>query len=220
LKHQILVFDIEFAAPDVRVDFTSSLWDLRDGLFNLTKLMRALGGGLIPRVVTDMKDARTEVDERLRTVIGELVAGWSKRMTEPILSSTNIPKVNGDQKRGGQKSRNGSVGSPPTTEDAAAALKVREAMQRNVPLIRKKLDEYIPDVRTKDMLLRAVWEDVMSKYATWLDDHGFGSAGPYPGKAKGKGREDGVWEEHVFAEWAIGVFGLDSQDDADIDEQL
>jgi conserved oligomeric Golgi complex subunit 3 len=202
LKHHILAFDIEFAESDVRVDFTSSLWDIRDGLLNPAKLVRALGGGFVPRVITDMKDARTEVDERLRVVIGDLVSGWSARVIAPI--SDALTKSNGEEKRGRTDSRKGST----SRDDATAALRVREAVQRDVPLIRRKLDEYIHDSRTRDMLLRAVLEDVLIKYAAWLEKRGLGSPGVSKGKAKGKGREDGVWEEDVFGEWAVGAFGL------------
>jgi hypothetical protein len=201
LKHHILAFEIEFAATDVRVDLPTSLWDLRDIMFNPASWMRALGGGFVPRVVTDMKDARTDVDDRLRAVIGELVGAWSARMAVPI---TNPGAT--DEMRGRPDARKGSA----TNVDAEAGAKMRETVEREVPLVRRKLDEYMHDRRTKDMLLRAVLEDVLVKYAAWLEAKGLD--GPLTGrsKAKGKGREDGVWEEEAFAQWALGVFGLEA----------
>jgi hypothetical protein len=170
--------------------------------------MSTLSGGLVPRVVTDMRDARTELDDRLRTVIGDLVDSWAIRMTSTLSGSAN-----------GEVPKEHVRGRPPTArkssttaseDDAAKALRVREAVEREIPLIRRKMDEYIHDRRTRDMLLRAVFEDVVVKYGAWLDTHGLGTQ---PGKAstrgKGKGRDDGVWEEEAFGEWAEGAFGLE-----------
>jgi len=201
LKHHILAFDIEYTDTDVRVDFAASLWDLRDGMFNPSKWYRALGGSLIPRVVTDMKDARTELDDRLRGVIGELVSAWSKRMATPILSPA-VASANGEEKRG----RSGARKGMPTSEDAETGAKLRGTIEHEVLLVRNKLNEYLHDRRTRDMLLRAVLEDVLVKYAAWLEAKGL-EAMPGKGRAKGKGREDDVWEEEAFEEWAVKAFG-------------
>jgi conserved oligomeric Golgi complex subunit 3 len=160
-----------------------------------------------------MKDARTEVDERLRTVIGELVSGWSARMTGPL----SLPPGYGDGQappRGRNPApRKTSVSGTTKNDDAAVALRVRESVEREVPLVRRKVDEYIHDRRTRDMLLRAVLEDVLVKYAAWLENRGIASQGGKAGsRAKGKGREDSVWEEEAFGEWAFGAFGLDQGD--------
>jgi hypothetical protein len=206
LKHHILAFEIEFAATDVRVDLPSSLVDLRDTMLNPASWMRALGGGFVPRVVTDMKDARTDVDDRLRAVIGSLVHGWSARMTAPMTRGSSTETT-----RGRSDVRKGSA----TVADAEEGALAREALAREVPLVRRKLDEYMQDRRTKDMLLRAVLEEVLVKYAGWLESKGLD--GPLIGrsKAKGKGREDGVWEEETFAQWALGVFGLETLEEDD-----
>jgi hypothetical protein len=209
LKHHILAFDIEYAATDIRVDFTAPFMDLRSYLLNPAKLMRAIGGGgLAPRVVTDMKDARTEVDDKLRNVIGDLVTSWGKRMTDPLFED---PAAHGEEKRG----RSGRP-APPSTGDADAdrTRAMRETIDREVPLIRRKMDEYIHDSRTRDMLLRAVLEDVLQRYESWLDTKGLSSPTSMAArhKGKGKGREDGIWEQEVFGEWAIKAFGLDGLD--------
>jgi hypothetical protein len=229
LKHHILAFDIEFASTDVRVDFTASLWDLKDGMFSPSTWYRALGGSFVPRVVTDMTDARTELDERLRSVIGQLVSGWASRMAAPILSPTAaantaatatkaIANGNGEEKRGRQEARKGT----PSSHDADISTSLRATVSREVPLVRKKLDEYLHDTRTRDMLLRAVLEDVLVKYSAWLEAKGLeGVHMPGRGRAKGKGREDGVWEEEAFAEWAVRTFGLDpAVMDGDDDDEL
>jgi hypothetical protein len=165
-----------------------------------------------------MKDARTEVDERLRSVIGDLVSGWSGRMTSALLLPPGTsngeaqPPIRG---RNPAPRKTSTFGSQ--NDDAAIALRVREAIEREVPLVRRKVDEYIHDRRTRDMLLRAVLEDVLIKYASWLEARGLATqTGKTGSRAKGKGREDSVWEEEAFGEWAFGTFGL-NDGDADAD---
>jgi hypothetical protein len=198
LKHRILAFDIEYAATDVRVDFGADLRDAGGGsFFNPARLVRAaLGGGLVPRVVTDMRDARVDVDDRLRAVIGALVAEWAARMAEPARAAGGAPAGPAAADGGGAA--------------AAAARRVREAVEREAPLVRRKVDEYVHDGRTRDMLLRAVLEEVLRRYAAFLERVGLGSGGGRnKRRGKGKGREDEAWEEDVFGEWASVVFGLE-----------
>jgi conserved oligomeric Golgi complex subunit 3 len=173
----------------------------------------------VPRVVTDMKDARIELDERLRGVIGDLVSSWSGRMTGAIApGAAGSRAANGDDSptvRGRPQTvtrKSSATGGQAGDDDAGTALRVRQAVEREVPLVRRKMDEYIHDRRTRDMLLRAVLEDVLVKYAAWLESRGLGGGR----SRKGKGREDTVWEEDAFREWALGAFGLlDGDADAD-----
>lgn len=200
LKQHILAFDIEYAPTDVHLDLGAPLRDLRAGLFNPVKLIRALGSGLVPRVVTDMTDARDEVDARLRGVIKDLVTGWASRMTAAL----NYFPDRQDEPRG----RRASKVQQSRSSDAAAAARVRDDILRELPLVRKKIEEYIHDHRTRDMLLRAVLQEVLVRYAGWIEYLGY-ATGSEPGRIpKGKGREDGVWEGDVFGEWAVGVFGV------------
>jgi hypothetical protein len=167
--------------------------------------MQAVSQGFLPKVVTEALDARGEVDAKLRDVIGEVVTSWAGRMAAPLNG-----EVNGKSRGRGSTEKDGS--------NAARAAHVRETVEREVPLVRRKMDEYIHDRRTRDMLLRAVLEEVMVQYGAWLEKQGL-VAGAGPGKrAKGKGREDGVWEEEAFAEWAVGAFGLDEAVDDDDEE--
>lgn len=156
-----------------------------------------------------MVDARTEVDERLRVVIGELVSTWSTRMSDPLDPSN----TNGAAPARGRKTST----TPAPSDDSSRALAVREAIERDVPLIRHKMDEYIHDRRTRDMLLRAVLEDVLVKYAAWLEARGLAGPVSKASKGKGKGREDAVWEEEVFGTWAVEAFGLDDVEDGEDD---
>jgi hypothetical protein len=212
LKHRILAFDIEYAATDVRVDFGAAAAGAAGvaSFFNPARLVRAaLGGGLVPRVVTDMRDARVDVDDRLRAVIGALVTEWAARMTEPVrataaAAATAAPPPPGEDGRGRTEARGGDAAA-----HAAAARRARETVEREAPLVRRKVDEYVRDGRTRDMLLRAVLEDVLRRYAAFLERIGLGAAGKGRRRGKGKGREDEVWEEDVFGEWAAKVFGLE-----------
>jgi conserved oligomeric Golgi complex subunit 3 len=204
----------------VRVDFLGApLTDLRDAagfhLLNPARLVRAaLGGALVPRVVTDMRDARVDVDDRLRAVIGALVAEWGARMTAPardaaVPPALPVPAGDGEDGRGRPEARGGGGGGDAEAA-AVAGRRVREAVEREAPLVRRKVDEYVHDRRTRDMLLRAVLEDVLRRYAEFLGRIGFGSGGGRrKGRGKGKGREDEVWEEDVFGEWAGKVLGLE-----------
>ncbi|KAF2663471.1 Sec34-domain-containing protein [Microthyrium microscopicum] len=195
LKHHILAFDIEYAATDVRLDFAAAPASLWASLNPATWVRAALGGALVPRVVTDMTDARIDIDDRLRAVIGSLVAEWAARMSEPLTTTA-------------------TRGRTDVRAEADASARLRATVAREVPSIRRKLEEYLHDTRTRDMLLRAVLEDVVVRYTAWLEAKGL-EAGPGPGRAKGKGREDGVWEEEMFVEWAMGVFGLEGGDTDD-----
>jgi conserved oligomeric Golgi complex subunit 3 len=158
-----------------------------------------------------MRDARTEVDARLRAVIGELVTVWGQRISNPLYDNSFPTK-------------GGKFGDLAVTSsgdvDADRARAVREAVEREVPLIRRKMDEYIHDVRTRDMLMRAVLEDVIQRYESWLEERGLESptTPSTKHKGKGKGREDGVWESEVFADWALRAFGLDGMEMSALDD--
>ncbi|KAF2738026.1 Sec34-domain-containing protein [Polyplosphaeria fusca] len=212
LKQQIVAFDIEFVTPetDLQYDFTSitnTFWELRSrgGLFN----PRSLVGLLIPKVVENMLDAKAEVDVRLRAAITEFTGQFVSRMASAIES-----KSKGPQKF--------SAGEP-----AKRTSQVRQSVERETPFLRDKLEEYITDARTREMLVAAVMESVQSKYEDWFDTvytpsaqtNGVGRSG------KGKGREDDVWDPDMFSEWTTGVFkvgtlglGIGQDDAEDMDD--
>ncbi|PSN62858.1 Sec34-domain-containing protein [Corynespora cassiicola Philippines] len=194
LKQQIVAFDIEFVTPetDLQYDITSitnTFWELRSrgGLFN----PRNLVGLLIPKVVENMLDAKAEVDARLRQAINDFTAQFVSRMTASIPAKPGAKMAPG--------------------EAAPRVAKVRAAVDHEVPFLREKLEDYITDHRTREMLVAAVMESVAQKYEEWFDvvflaggaANGTNGSGR---SAKGKGPEDGVWDPEVFAEWAAGVF--------------
>ncbi|KAF2144526.1 uncharacterized protein K452DRAFT_349625 [Aplosporella prunicola CBS 121167] len=195
LKQQIVAFDIEYISHDVSLDFSSmthTFWELRErgGLFNPFNLARLVGGGLIPRVVENMLDAKSELDGRLRTVINDFTNGVAGRVAAPVVA---------------MRAKAGKKGF-----DALAGLAdTKAAAQREVPFLRAKLDAYIEDARTRETLVAAVMEHVVAAYEAFYDDvvqqSGVGAV-PAAARGKGKGRVDEVWEPDVFAEWCADVF--------------
>ena len=177
--------------PDVSFDFsgmTNTFYELRDrgGLFDPRNLWRFVGRGLLPSVVENMLDAKVELDGRLRTVINDFTTSSAERMTQAINESAR-----------GKKSF-----------DATASLrKTQELTVQEVPKLRRKLDEYLDDMRTKETLVGAVQNQVVSNYEAFYES--FAAAkkaiGAKVGK-KGKGREDDVWDGDTFGDWVEEVF--------------
>jgi hypothetical protein len=189
LKQQIVAFDIEFVTPETEVQYdlssiTNTFWELRSrgGLFN----PRNLVGLLIPKVVENMLDAKAEVDARLRQAITDFTSQFSTRMTAPI-DTKNNKKV-------------------PIQEVPARTAKIRQNVEHETPFLRSKLEEYITDARTREMLVAAVAESVAQAYEDWFDTSYEPSISGTGRNAKGKGREDGVWDPDAFTEWCNGVF--------------
>lgn len=185
LKQQIVAFDIEFVTPETEVHYdlssiTNTFWELqsRGGLFNPRNLVNLL----IPKVVENMLDAKAEVDVRLRQAITDLTGQFVTRITTPI------------------------SGKVPAQEAAARTTKVRQNVEQETPFLRGKLEEYITDARTREMLVAAVMESVVQAYEEWHATFALGGSGA--AGRKGKGREDGVWDPEVFNDWCAGVFGV------------
>jgi conserved oligomeric Golgi complex subunit 3 len=189
LKAQIVAFDFEFVTPDISFDFstvTGTFWELRErgGLFDPRNLMRLLGQGLFPTVVETMLDAKVELDGRLRTVINDFTSSYTFIMTKPI-DKVDITKKGFDAE--------------------AATQSVRTIVQKETPQLRKKLDEYLEDPRTKETLVGAIQDLVVEKYEEF-HDMVIAEGGNLTTKSKGKGRVDEVWDVDAFAEWAAEIF--------------
>lgn len=210
LKQQIVAFDIEFIPPEVEFDFssvTNTFYELRDrgSLWNPASWVRlvggAVGGGLLPKVVENMFDAKAELDGRLRTVINDFVNGYASHITAPISQDT----ISGSDK------------------DAFDALKavrtVRGLAEQDVPALRAKLQDFVEDARTRETLVAAVRDQVVVSYEEFFEAQSEG--GSASGKRlsrKGKGREDEVWGPELFAEGMEKVFQVgrvvgDDEDD-------
>ena len=200
LKSQIVAFDIEYITPDITFDFsnfTNTFYELRDrgGLFdprNWFRLVRdSVGGGLFPKVVENMFDAKVELDGRLRSVINEFTASFANAITAPI---------------------NASAVTSPRFDAMGAVAKMKEVGAKEVPLLRRKLDEYLDDVRTKETLVAAVQEMVLATYETFYDTYttqkGANGKDLARRSKKGKGRDDEVWDLDMVTEWAAGAFAV------------
>lgn len=145
-----------------------------------------MGGGLLPKVVENMLDAKVELDGSLRTVINDLTSNFASRITKPVDTSATAKKG----------------------FDAVQAVNViQEVAEKEVPILRRKLDEYLDDARTKETLVAAVQDQVIQNYETFYDFHTAEkrSNGKQVSK-KGKGRDDEAWDPDMFTEWAGSVF--------------
>ncbi|KAL8883437.1 MAG: hypothetical protein Q9215_008231 [Flavoplaca cf. flavocitrina] len=194
LKQQIVAFDIEYVVtPDINIDFsgvTNTFYELRErgGFFDPRNLWKRMGGNLLPKVVENMLDAKVELDGRLRGVITDFTTASADRITNPINETMTAKK-----------------GFDPLK----AVNHVKASAEKEVPLLRKKLDEYLDDRRTKETLVSAVQDLVMQRYEAFYEGQmreKSGEAGSRRASKKGKGREDEVWDVDMFEEWAGGVF--------------
>lgn len=215
LKQQIVAFDIEFVTPDISIDFsgvTNTFWELRErgGLFNPKNLMRLVGQGLLPRVVENMLDAKAELDGMLRTVINDFTNTFATRMTASLPTKfvdTRTTTTNNME-------RGGAIISPTC-----------RTIEKEVPVLRQILDDYLDDVRTKETLVGAVQDRVIQIYEDFFER--YRSAEKSKGKPvskKGKGREDAVWDVDTFTEWSeevfrVGIAGIRSPDNDDPDDE-
>ncbi len=156
-----------------------------------------------------MLDAKAEVDARLRQAINDFTSQFVTRIISPI-STTPGKKI-------------------PIQEAPARTARIRQNLQQETPFLRGKLDAYISDARTREMLVAAVMESVTEAYEEWFDTsytpslslnnaNGTGRSGS--GKGKGKGREDGVWDPDVFSEWCMSTFRVGTLGLGIVDDEL
>ena len=204
LKHQILAFDIEYVHhPDTTFDFsmlTTLLTTIRaQGTAallpgNIWRLLTTTApGALVPKVITNMLDAKTELDSHLRTVINDFVSAHASLITNPI-DASSLAK--------------------PRFDPLAAVTKVKTLAEREIPPLRQRLEAYLADVRTRETLVAAVRDQVLADYENFYDlwterqqKEGKGGAAGARSK-KGKGREGEVWDVDMFSEWVAGVFDV------------
>ena len=152
----------------------------------------------MPRVVENMLDAKVELDGRLRKVINDFTTGFAARMTVPI-AEKSVAKGRFD------------------ADEAVTAL--RGAIEKEVPTLRRKLDEYLTDVRTKETLVGAVQDLVTENYEEFYMKYISGGMKNGKVKRKGKGRGDETWDMDTFAEWASGVFRVDRAGMSGMDDE-
>lgn len=199
LKQQIVAFDIEFVPPEVEFDFssyTNTFYELRErgSLWNPASWVRfvggAVGGGLLPKVVENMLDAKAELDGRLRTVINDFVNGYATHITAPVESSA-VAQAKGQ------------------FDPLKAVRTVRGLAEKDVPVLRAKLEAFVDDARTRETLVAAVRDQVIMTYEEFFDTYSEGKGKKL--SRKGKGREDEVWGLDLFNDAMENVFQVGEQ---------
>jgi hypothetical protein len=205
LKQQIVAFDIEFIPPEVEFDFssvTNTFYELRDrgALWNPTSWYRlvsgAVGGGLLPRVVENMLDAKAALDGQLRAVINDFVSAEAAHILAPLAPETI------------------AAGSKPGLADSErfdalqAVRTVRGLAEKNAPLLRGRLGAFLAgDARTLETLVMAVRDQVVVGYEeffdAWVEKTGEGRV-----SRKGKRKESEVLGPEVFGEVVGRVFDV------------
>jgi len=164
-----------------------------------------------------MLDAKSQLDSQLRSIINDFTATWALRMTFPL-------GVGGDALAQALAAQ--PLGATPSTRSLqlqaqkgklpgpAAVAGARTAIEREVPLLRARLDEWLEDVRVKETLVGAVEDAALANYeefyGKWVREEGGGGGGAESARRKkGKGRENEVWEPGTFADWMGSVFGVE-----------
>ncbi|KAK2857294.1 hypothetical protein FQN49_004847 [Arthroderma sp. PD_2] len=197
LKQQIVAFDIEFVSPDVSFDFsgvTNTFWELRErgGLFNTRTWMQLVGGGLLPQVVENMLDAKVELDGTLRTVINDFTNTFAAKMTSQlpsVPSKTITPALSQQIQKG--------------------VVATRRSIEEELPNLRRLLDDYLEDKRTKETLVGAVQDSVIQLYEDFFEAYAAAEAGKdKPGrKISGKSVAVGeLWDVETFGDWTDTIF--------------
>ncbi|KAL9045711.1 MAG: hypothetical protein Q9206_007244, partial [Seirophora lacunosa] len=154
LKQQIVAFDIEYVTPDISFDFSglsATFYELRDrgGFFDPRNLWRKFGGGkLLPKVVENMLDAKVELDGRLRAVITAFTGAFADRILGPL-----------DEKKVAKKGF-----------DAIEAVEaIKRVADEEARVLRRKLEEYLDDRRTRETLVGAVQDQVVQGYEAFYE---------------------------------------------------
>ncbi|KAL8725391.1 MAG: hypothetical protein Q9181_006433, partial [Wetmoreana brouardii] len=187
LKQQIVAFDIEYVSPDINIDFsgvTNTFYELRErgSLFDPRSLWRHLGGNLLPKVVENMLDAKVELDGRLRQVITTFTSALADRITAPINDAAATTTATATATA--TKNKNSDQ---PLLKAVAA---VQTLAEKEIPFLRKKLNEYLDDPRTKETLVSAVQDLVLQNYETFYDAvmQKEGADASIGGRKRGKGK--------------------------------
>ncbi|KXL42956.1 hypothetical protein M433DRAFT_149940 [Acidomyces richmondensis BFW] len=196
LKQQIVAFDIEFSPPEVDFDFssiTNTFYELRErgNLWNPASWVRlvsgAVGGGLLPKVVENMLDAKAELDGRLRTVINDFVNGYANHITAPI-----------------DPARLSQAKSIRDFDALKAVRTVRGLAEKDVPALRAKLIDFVDDARIRETLVAAVRDQVLMGYEDFFETYSEDTGRKL--SRKGKAREDEIWSPELFGEVMERVF--------------
>ncbi|KAL9576244.1 MAG: hypothetical protein Q9212_007262, partial [Teloschistes hypoglaucus] len=163
LKQQIVAFDIEYVTPDLQLDFSSlknTFHELRErgSVFNPRNLWQLMGANLVPRVVENMLDAKVELDGRLREIITTFTEAFADAITAPINNNADAAIAS-----------NNNTSNKRGFDPIKAVTAVQNAARREIPFLRRKLDEYLDDARTRETLVGAVKDLVVRRYEAFYE---------------------------------------------------
>jgi hypothetical protein len=206
LKQQIVAFDIEFVPPEVEFDFssvTNTFYELRDrgALWNPASWYRlvsgAVGGGLLPRVVENMLDAKAALDGQLRAVINDFVSAEAAHILAPLapeaIAAGSKPNLKDDER----------------FDELKAVRTVRGLAEKNAPLLRARLQAFlVGDARTLETLVMAVKDQVVLGYEEFFDGWLAAQGEERRVSRKGKRKESELLGPEVFGEIVARVFDV------------
>ena len=204
-------------------------------LFNPVNLVQYLGSSLfLPSAVSNMIDAKSELDGRLRTAINDFVAGFVARMTSEIGTVSDASATNTGNNTTTSASNTG-IKSPtdalnaqntnkeqqfqqpqpqppkkkkvPLPKAISSLANTRNAITHNVPHLKKKLSEYIENSRTRNTLLAAVLEGVLSKVEEFYGLNVQSNAGDGAGTCNAD--EKTLWSLDRYVKWCVSIFGVE-----------
>lgn len=157
LKDQIAAFEIEFTSNDKSAldNVTDALRDLqaRGDIFNPTALYNLASSGLsklaavgyLSRKVENMSDARDEIEDQTRLVIGTLTLHCAEQCTVPLRSAM------------GNK-----------ISESAALVEVNRKFRAGIPdsmaLYRDSFEMYLDEERTINLLLGIIQDEILETY--------------------------------------------------------
>ena len=132
LKEQIGAFDIEFVRSETEIDFSRVVERLREissgTIFSPSAIAKSL-----PVVVENMLDAKEELDGKLRIAINSFTNTTAETIVSVVAGKTG-------------------------TEDEIRLVsgQFRETAEKVLPSLQGKIEEYVGDPRTTDILVNAV----------------------------------------------------------------
>lgn len=143
LQTQIVEFDIGYVPPELQFDF-SAIQELFSSItsqgvsFGVESLLN-LARASVPRVVSNMVDAKQELYARLRNAIHDFTEECIRKVADPVLS---------------------------TSLDTAlqASAEFRQHAKKELPRIRSIMENYIDDIRTRNILMDSIQDLMIQTY--------------------------------------------------------
>lgn len=150
LQTQIVEFDIGFVPPELQFDF-SAIQDLFSSIrsqgvsFGVESLLN-LARATVPRVVSNMFDAKQELYARLRNAVHDFTEECIKKIAAPLLDGVSLDNA------------------------LEASAQFRQNAKEELPRINSVMDNYIDDIRTRNILMDSIQDLMIQTYATFHAD--------------------------------------------------